>query len=254
MRVLFIGVILLFLSCQLEKLDQVNSGMKQEWILFPNIKIDSSLIKNMTIKDTLPILTMCDWREFHSLFFGDMLPSTIMICQKTPPIYPDLEVIIAGKTKEFRVQNPQANYFLSYYESPDIIKYTNFSANIKVDASQQMQTNDGFPAHPVSIQNLETVPIIIGDEHSLSLNIEAKDKHGQWKTIARDPLLRCGNGVAKVMLPPHHSAISAIPIYQGSFQTQMRVALKGNYSNIFIGWISEEQFKSRNPYKVQKKN
>lgn len=84
----------------------------------------------------------------------------------------------------------------------------------------------GMMVHVVNGQHHTEVKLNSVDGELL-ISIEAKDENGNWKTITDFPTSWCGNSFYTVNIPPQHQATYAFPEFEGSFETELRVALSG---------------------------
>ncbi len=107
-------------------------------------------------------------------------------------------------------------------------------------------------SYPVIIGNLSKDYLDIGFGGYLPLILEAKDSSGQWQPVQRKFTFSCGMGLGSIILPPNEVALSTCPLYQGDYQTRMRLAFWGLddfiYSNEFVGWINYDQFTDKKRY------
>lgn len=92
----------------------------------------------------------------------------------------------------------------------------------------------------------------------LYLNLQAKDKNGEWRDIEYLPSSWCGNSYHTLFLPPDNYWEFTVPIYDGEFKTKLRAKLmytikdkKDNitlYSNECEGSINPGQFWRKSGY------
>ncbi len=109
----------------------------------------------------------------------------------------------------------------------------------------------GIMAFPVFLENIsnDTLDVGFGDLFT-DIIVEAKNKEGQWQRLSRPYIFECGTDMKKIFLAPHQIAITAMPVCQGDFHTQLRLVflLKDNeclYSNNIECFVDEEMFNSK---------
>lgn len=96
---------------------------------------------------------------------------------------------------------------------------------------------------PVLITTKSSVDsIVIGLGYYLDIQIQAKDSVGRWCEIEDYLMYECGYGMEGIVLPPKYVIVSSVYVYDGDFQTELRLKLGGNYSNTFTGKINYGQF------------
>ena len=105
-----------------------------------------------------------------------------------------------------------------------------------------------FMAFPVFIENISSDTLIIGEGDMFPISIEAKDKKGKWCKILNPFERECGTDLKVIFLAPHQLAITAIPICEGSFRTEIRLVFRLSdnryvYSNVIEGKIEEKMCK-----------
>ena len=104
-------------------------------------------------------------------------------------------------------------------------------------------------------------------DRRLYMKMQALDKNGEWRYIEYLPSSWCGNSYHTTYLSPGRYWSFAAPVYQGSFETRLRVQLEvivGNathqmfehnkntrlvYSNEFTGSVNPGQFWRKEGYK-----
>lgn len=102
-----------------------------------------------------------------------------------------------------------------------------------------------FPVFMVNISN-DTLDVGFGNLFT-DIIVEAKNKEGQWQRLSRPYFFECGTDMENIFLAPHQIAITAMPVCQGNFRTQLRLVFLLNdnkclYSNIIEGFVDEEMF------------
>ena len=101
-----------------------------------------------------------------------------------------------------------------------------------------------FMAYPVFLENISNDTLNIGFGDVFPISIEAKDKEGNWRRILRPFERECGTDLKLIFLAPHQIAITAMPLCEGSFFTELRLVFKVRenkliYSNIIKGYTDD---------------
>jgi hypothetical protein len=78
--------------------------------------------------------------------------------------------------------------------------------------------------------------------------MEAKDRSGIWQPVEERYMYACGNGINTVILPPSEIVLTSAVIYDGNFETDLRLNFMGAYSNMFRGKINLAQFVDRDRF------
>lgn len=120
--------------------------------------------------------------------------------------------------------------------------------NIIVDTARLVtkfmygQTGLGYP---VIITNISEDTLQVGATRylgELDMILEAKDSSGNWLPIEKEIELMCFFGVYPIFLPPSEISITAVPIFEGTFETELRIKMDQTTSNVFRGRIDPKQF------------
>lgn len=92
----------------------------------------------------------------------------------------------------------------------------------------------------------------------LTMKVQAKDEKGEWTDIEYLPSSWCGNSYHTLFLPPNHYWEFDSPVFEGSFQTEMRVTayyypeFDGEavqiFSNTYAGSVNPGQFVNKEGY------
>jgi len=131
------------------------------------------------------------------------------------------------------VNNPE-EIFLKYESGKPSIFYDNIAAN-----------------KLYLINNSKDSVSFASQDNRLYMRIQALDKNNNWRYIEYLPQSWCGNSYYYVSLQPGYFWSFDIPIYDGIFDTKMRIQLNGAlvngktinlYSNEFEGSINPAQF------------
>ncbi|MFK7972985.1 MAG: WG repeat-containing protein [Bacteroidia bacterium] len=144
---------------------------------------------------------------------------------------------------------------------PDIFPLNAISIRIDTQVSA-LPYQGSFDGLEIVIANtMDSIGYISNYEGRIEMLIQAKDKNGEWNFIEQLPTPRsCFKHFYKHELPTQQYLNFVAPRYEGSFQTQLRVALKvylvndkGKlkrayvYSNEYEGSINPAQFWNRDP-------
>lgn len=110
-----------------------------------------------------------------------------------------------------------------------------FKADVKIDIDLNPTINNRLP---VLLTNLDSDTIIIGYGEIVPLIMEAKDSLGNWGPMEERFIYKCGVGISSVFLPPQEVVLTSAPIFDGEFETTMRLRLGKNYSKEFKGNVN----------------
>ena len=100
-------------------------------------------------------------------------------------------------------------------------------------------------SYPVIIKNRSTDTLMIGYGAFLPMVIEAQDSLGIWRAIQEPFFYWCGTGLTCKYLPPDDVAISSCKLFEGDYETKMRLVFGWELtmeSNEFIGSMNYAQF------------
>ena len=105
-----------------------------------------------------------------------------------------------------------------------------------------------FMAFPVFIENIINDTLIIGEGDIFPISIEAKGRDGIWRRVLNPLEFECGTDLKAIFLAPHQIAITAIPICEGTFRTEIRLAFRLSknqfvFSNAIEGYVEENLLK-----------
>ena len=165
----------------------------------------------------------------------------------------DEKTLLKNKlNNEFNAERQKGfdEYFIEY-PSEEIILNDSAIIDIKVDASSTIRNIDlstfqdltySFTAYPVIIENNSYNHVKIGAGAYLNLILEAKNQYGHWQSIEKHFKYGCGFGLRTIVLPSNEVALTSVQVFQGEFETQFRLRLGKNYSNVFTGYINLNQF------------
>lgn len=161
----------------------------------------------------------------------------------------ELDKIFNTYNKKFR-SNPIYPFYYSWEESRKFKSWNETKINLEVDTSTIIKQlvidkylhEEYYSAYPVFIKNQENDTINIGYDRFIPILVEAKDSTNKWKPIEKMYSFMCGNGINSLVLPPENIIISSKVIYQGNYETELRIKLGDNYSNKFTGSINYSQF------------
>lgn len=137
------------------------------------------------------------------------------------------------------------NYNKSSYAS-----FENTSCNIFIDTTITTSFEFGMkhPSplvehYPVTITNTSKEAIAIGSWNIMT-QVQARDTIGLWRMIETNWTGVCGTDSPRIILKENHIAISPLVIYNGNYETELRIKLGNNYSNVIKGRINKGQFES----------
>lgn len=128
---------------------------------------------------------------------------------------------------------------------------------IIVDVRDQVAIWEGVLGAKVFLYNTTSDTVFFSAQDSrLEMKIQAQDETGTWKDIQYLPSSWCGNSYHTLYLPSDHYWEFATPIFEGSFQTQLRLQATFQQeftdcqsmvvtSNTFSGRINPGQFTNK---------
>lgn len=104
-------------------------------------------------------------------------------------------------------------------------------------------------SHPVFIFNKSDNVLPIAYSRHLNLILQALDSTGLWKPIQQSYVSKQDKEVLFSQLLPQNIAIASCPLFEGNYDTQLRLCFNKNsspiYSNTFRGSINYSQFEER---------
>lgn len=149
----------------------------------------------------------------------------------------------AKRLKHLELVNP---YFTDDY-SFDCQQYSVFdSLQLIVDTSQTVgnwSLDYQIPVlgYPVLINNSSKDTVCVGFGE-LSIRLQAQDTSGYWQDIEKGRMIGCGTGVPWLFIPSQKCLVTLVPVYNGVFETKLRLRIGNKYSNEFRGNINLSQF------------
>lgn len=165
-----------------------------------------------------------------------------------------------------RPENPEDNYGGGWAISPNLPedisgqKFPQNSLAVTIDTTR-IDTFYRYMGYELFVSNttIDTRHFDAQDSR-LYLNLQAQDKHGEWRDIEYFPGSWCGNSYHKLKLLPNTFWRFTIPDYHGEFKTKIRAKLKVInklhpdeeeivYSNIINGSVNPGQFWNKMPYR-----
>lgn len=131
----------------------------------------------------------------------------------------------------------------------------NHRFEVYIDTTAKPAGKTPYPVYRLYIINTAPDSIFFEAQDSrLSMNMQAKDKDGNWKDIEYLPGSWCGNSYHTLFLAPGEYWRFSTPIYTGALKTELRAKLvykensdsHGNekviYSNVVRGGVNPGQF------------
>ncbi|MEM6379655.1 MAG: hypothetical protein AAF705_15740, partial [Bacteroidota bacterium] len=158
----------------------------------------------------------------HNLSIEENIESNFMRGRKATINWTEMDFDIFVDTKK-RINQP--DFLIWDYESTEPLE--------KIAKS-----------YPVLIKNMENQSGRICTGNQLTIILEAKDQDQNWRPIEEPFYYFCGTGLTHFTINPNEILITAVPIYKGSFQTELRLRFGDNYSNTFKGSINPGQFET----------
>ena len=121
---------------------------------------------------------------------------------------------------------------------------TILSKNIHWHDRDHLKKEDRVPAYAVFIKNRDSLSYLVGSGSYVALITEAKDVEGNWREITNPYIYSCGTGIPGLLLPPNELFVTSTLIYDGDFETTLRLKLGSAYSNEYRGKINKSQFRN----------
>lgn len=248
---------LLTVSCQLETTERSDEIHE----LKPNIDF-SFLVGTFDLKTTVKIQKEFGTANYPPLYFGTN-NDTIYINYKLPQysLLPPTPITVSGDTLfkpdpkfAYELMNLNHKKYSEYFQQISIDEYLQWdsaSFEVKVDTTRTNRNIDFrklqdstfvFKAYPVIIENKTDKKVAIGYGSHIALLLEAKNEKGKWQKIEKPFTYFCGTGLPSIILPKGEIALTSVPIFQGDFETDLRLKIGDNYSEIFNGYIDMKQF------------
>ncbi|WP_298248336.1 hypothetical protein [uncultured Christiangramia sp.] len=250
-----LSILILFISCN----ESDNKGDTTEFPVLTNIKTVKKIKTDSLIT-----------RSSSSILYIGYLKDTIELNYElvdfpfNPPPPPppppengkvqeidtiELRKIFNTYNEKFK-SNPVYPFYSGWEESRKFKSWNETNINIEVDTNTIIKQlvidkyfrKEYYKAYPVFIKNQENDTINIGYDRFIPIIVEAKDSTNKWKPIEKMYSFMCGNGINSLILPPNNIIISSKVIYQGDYNTELRIKLGDNYSNKFKGSINYSQF------------
>ena len=137
-----------------------------------------------------------------------------------------------------------------YYKYPDSSDLKLFVDTSKIIGSAIDYTYEIEPdmfrgkykSYPVFFENVGSDTLNIGFGNRIFPYVEAKDSLGNWRPIQRRGIYFCGTGLQNFYLKPNNILISSCKLYDGNYQTKLRLVYYRVHSNEFEGTINYSQF------------
>lgn len=243
-QILVIVILATVIGCKEEVLNSNNVEIKSD--SFPYL-IDTS---NFKISDRYE--TWLATANYDFLYIGryrDTITVDYNLRFSQPPPPPETD---ADKTNKDESGNSFQGYYLDWLAEKNYKYWEESNIEIRIDNSRIINNDDihvdwdnpYFKANPVMLINKETDTILVGYGDFVPLIMEAKDSLSNWKPIEKQWIYMCGNGVGSIILPPNEIVITSAMIYNGDYQTDLRLRIGKNFSKPYKGKINYRQFES----------
>ncbi|HPQ21778.1 MAG: hypothetical protein R2767_02480 [Chitinophagales bacterium] len=140
--------------------------------------------------------------------------------------------------------------FFPVNPSGDFLPWDSAAIEIHIDTTQIIRNIDfesyqdnthAFKAYPVALTNNSNETIIVGYGTHLALIMEAKDSDGVWQPVEGYFSYSCGTGVPTIILPPADFILTSATIYAGDYETDLRLKIGNNFSEVYRGTINLNQ-------------
>ena len=156
------------------------------------------------------------------------------------------------KGESYSGNNGVEGYSLSWILDGHYPLWEQSAIEVNIDTTKKIKDRDFttmnwetvyYEAYPVLLRNVEEDTIMIGLQMELALLLEAKDSLGNWQLIEEEIGSFCGMELGGV-LPPNEVVLTSVGIYQGAYETDLRLRIGNNYSLPFRGFITYSQLES----------
>ncbi|WP_196888003.1 WG repeat-containing protein [Aureivirga sp. CE67] len=126
--------------------------------------------------------------------------------------------------------------------------------NLFVDTNEIIRFNNKYKGLKLYLSNdTENIEKLYSIDDRIYLTIQAKDKNGNWKDLQKPIESTCANSYLNIReLPAKSSYGFVIPLFEGTYETELRVRFNLNknnislYSNIYKGKVNPSQLKGEN--------
>jgi hypothetical protein len=248
---------LTLLSCQETTVDN-NKELKITSEQGQEIKMPF-LLDTLNFKTTIKTKEKFGTAGYFPLYFGQLKDTIVpnYRIRPYPPPPPPLTIVgdsvIKPTDKYEQYPKPDHEIYEDYfpvYASDDCVRWDSTTIEVKVDTNQTICNIDfrtfqdstfAFKAYPVFLSNQTNKTIVIGYGTHIALIMEAKDDQGKWRPMERNYTYFCGTGLPDIVLPSKESVVTSATIYKGDFETDIRLKIGDNYSQVFRGKINLTQ-------------
>lgn len=140
--------------------------------------------------------------------------------------------------------------YAHYVNLPKPLKGDKYQSNgliLEIDTTIFDTIYHKYWAHPLKLINsTDTAVLISAQDSRIEIMIEAINETGEWESIQYIPRSWCGNSYHTLTLDGMHYWDFKIPVYEGDFQTKMRVCFYDSDTSIcsesYTGSINKSQF------------
>lgn len=127
--------------------------------------------------------------------------------------------------------------------------------SVVIDTTASNNFYNLYKGYSVYVANTTSkkIPFTASDS-MLEMVVQAKDETGKWKDITYTPRSWCGNSYHTLHLPKNEHWEFSLPVFDGGFETEIRVKLipeykkKEYYSNSIKARVNPGQFFYKQPY------
>jgi hypothetical protein len=214
-------------------------------------KYDFEIIDSLPFKKSF-ISSNWTERELYEINYIGEKKDTIIINHSPYPYPPPPPGVLYDTIGFQRIKEADLfstmieNYIFKVDETSNIGSIYFDSVDIYIDTTQIIgKTN--YPAYPVIIENkyFDKLSVCYAYDRSIGAILEAKDSIGNWQPINEEAY---GRGLPideKIVLLKNHIIITSVYAHFGDYNTELRLRIGKNYSNIVSGTINYNQFHSR---------
>jgi hypothetical protein len=236
---LFVLISLWGSSCNQNSHSQKSDAGEMSDFIFPFL-LDTSDFEGYEPEIARRKITWLSTAIYHPLYIGEFRDTLVIyhpfMLERPPSLNSSVDSTALEVTS---YRNPFAEYYLDWQDNRSYRYWEEARIDIQIDTLSPIRNN-----YPILLTNYEMDTIIVGYGDQVPLILEAKDSTGNWRPIEERFIFACGNGVGSIILPPKQVLITAAPVFEGDYQTELRLSLGSNYSKTFIGKINYRQFES----------
>lgn len=215
---------------------------KSEVVIIDTVSINNSFITEK-------------WQERENYiinYIGEKKDSVLInhFAYPLPPPPPEFSydtTIFSLSKKANELFNKQVEKYICDIDNASNISSIYFDSIIIYIDTTQIIGKDSYPAYPVIIENkyFDTLRVCYAYDRRIYAILEAKDSIGHWKSLNEENYPHGLPINKEIILLKDHIITTSVYVYFGDFNTELRLKIGNNYSNVISGWINYNQFNSK---------